>query len=517
MFIKQLRFKIKNLLMKFWIHNIEVIVSMTSYPKRIDNIKPTLDSIFNQTVQPDKIFLWLAASEFKNKEDDLPQYLLDLVKKKKIYIKWCNNLKPHKKYFNALQEYQSSIVITVDDDLIFDNDLIECLLKSYIKYPNAISAMRTHLMKKDGHKFDKYKNFLLEQNLIINKPSMNILATNGAGTLFPPNIINFDYFSEELITKLGINCDDILLKLFEVVSDVPVVQPRKFKELKYVPNTQECSLWQINQLPDGNDKTLENIRVWSEKTFGKNFLISKIFDIPSENKKSKTVLYFAPHQDDELLTMGIDVANSIELGYNVHVILCANGSKSSVRKTLNNGKTCNFHNETHKYDLNIGDFVSARDREFVESCVSLGVPLSNIHIYPKRLADKELTVKTAENIICHYLNLFSSKNTRVCTIWHKNGKEQHIDHKTLGHAVYNLYKFYKLRDVRFFKETYCDSKTKFNEVKAPKSIEIKINNAIGAYSKWGPENGRYAIGYHSVRKEFDSLKKEKNIYYFDMK
>ena len=517
MFLNKLKFKIKKYFIKFRIRNNEIIVSMTSHPKRIDKIKPALDSIFHQTIQPDKVILWLAESEFENRENDLPQYLPDLVKNKKLFIKWCNDLKPHKKYFYALKEYSNSIVVTVDDDLIHDNDLIECLLKSYIRYPNAVSSMRTHLMKNDGNKFDKYANFLHQQKIIINKPSMALIGTNGAGSLFPPNIINFDYFDEELVKKLGINCDDLFLKLFETISDIPVVQPRIFRKLNTVPNTQECALWQKNKLADGNDKTLENIRVWSDKTFGKNFLLSKIFDNSLENNNSKTILYFVPHQDDELLAMGIDIVNSIKSGFNVHVILCVDGSKSSVKSKLNNGDTCTFHNGRHIYNLNARDFVFARDREFIESCVCLGVPVSNIHIYPKRPSDKELSVKTAKNIICRYLSLFNYANIKVCTIWHKNGEKQHIDHKNLGLAVYDLYKFHKIKDVRFFKEPYCKSKTKFNEVKAQKDIEVKINNAIAAYSKWEPQNDRYAIGYHSVKKDFDNLKKEMSVYYFDMK
>ena len=516
MLFKQLKSKIKNFFIKLLIHNNEIIVSMTSHPGRINKIKLALDSIFAQSVQPDKILLWLSNSEFENKEKDLPQYLLDLVKEKKLIIKWCNNLKPHKKYFYVLQKYSNSIIITVDDDLIYDNDLIECLLNSYLKYPNAISAMRTHLMKRNGKNFDKYAKFLLEQNIIINKPSMSLLATNGAGALFPPNIINFDYFDEKLITELGINCDDLFLKLYETISDVPVVQPRKFNKLEYIPDTQNDSLWTKNRLPDGNDKTLENLIVWSDNIFAKKFLLSKIFDNTLENKKSKTVLYLAPHQDDELLTMGIDIINSIESGFDVHVILCVDGSKSIVKKILNNGETCTFHKDKHSYDLSSREFVFARDREFIESCVCLGVPLSNIHIYAKRPSDGELSIEKAENIVCQYLNLFN-KNAKVCTIWHGNGDKQHIDHKNLGYAVYNLYKRHKLKEVRFFKEPYCKSKIKFNKIKAIKDIEIKIDNAICSYSKWEPQNGRYAIGYHSVRNEFDNFKKEKNIYYFDMK
>ena len=54
--------------------------------------------------------------------------------------------------------------------------------------------------------------------------------------------------------------------------------------------------------------------------------------------KSNRVLYFAPHQDDELLTMGLDICESVKKRMDVHVILCADGSKSGVRNVLKNGK-----------------------------------------------------------------------------------------------------------------------------------------------------------------------------------
>ena len=67
MHLNQLKLIIKKFLMKCLVHNNEIIVSLTSYPKRINKIKQTLDSIFNQTIQPDKILLWLSNSEFENK------------------------------------------------------------------------------------------------------------------------------------------------------------------------------------------------------------------------------------------------------------------------------------------------------------------------------------------------------------------------------------------------------------------------------------------------------------------
>jgi len=489
--------------------NKEIIVSMTSYPKRIDKINVALDSIFSQTVKPDKIILWLAKSEFINKEKDLPQYLLDLQQKNKIFIEWCDNLKPHKKYFYALKKYKNSIIITVDDDLIYEKDFVECLINSYKKFPYAISALRTHIMNKKGNEFVSYKDFKKEQNDIINIPSMQLLATTGGGTLFPPNIFNFELFDKNIIKNLCIHTDDLFLKVLEAISDIPVVQPRKFGKLKYVKGTQEDGLWR-NYNKTGNDEDLKKLKLWADDLFEKEYIINKIFKDKLYN--NKTVLYFIPHQDDELLTMGIDICNSINKGDDVHVILCTDGSGSRIRKDLKKGK---IDKNKISYDLSEKEFVKARDKEFIDSCLALGVKRYNIHIPYARIADKTLSIKKAENLLHRYLSLFGY-DSKVCTIYYNNGKNQHSDHKNLGYAANNLFKKGYIEELCFFREPYNKSKKKsFKQLLSKTSFENKINNAISAYSYWNPDEGRFAIGHHSVRKEFENYKSNMTNFYFN--
>ena len=502
-----------------------IIVSLTSYPPRINNLQPTLKTIFNQTVQPDKIILWLAASEFPQKEADLPKYLIELIRQKKITIEWCNNLKPHKKYFYALQKYCNDIVITIDDDLLFSPKTIKCLLKSYKKFPQAVSAMRCHIMHPEGEKFADYNCFTHEQNEIVGVPSMRLLATNGAGSLFPPRLLDFQYFDENLINELCLNTDDLWLKAIEVLSDVPVVQPQRFGELKYAENSQTTSLWQTNLSQNANNINLEKIRKWAEHKFGKNILWNKIFHEKSNTEISlyhklfprKTLLYFVPHQDDELLTMGIDICSATTKNADVHVILCTDGCKSQTRKVLQNGQACLLHNEPHIYELSEEDFTKARDAEFICSCLLLGVPRENIHIPPERAVDGTLDVATAETIVQKYLQHYG-ENSAVCTIHFNTGPQQHNDHKVLGQAVYNLWQKGLICEVKFFKEPYCssDNNISFTRRRASKKIAQRVLNAINNYGYWAPNEGRYAIGHHSVPQLFNNLRRKMKIYYLKM-
>lgn len=227
----------------------------------------------------------------------------------------------------------------------------------------------------------------------------------------------------------------------------------------------------------------------------------------------KTILYFVPHQDDELLSMGADICNNVLRGHKVHVILCTDGSKSSVKATLANGKGCSRHQGKHEYELTDEEFIKTRDSEFFDSCRAMGVPKINIHITRRRGVDGELTVAQAEDIIKFYLILYGKSST-VCTLSYTNGSSQHIDHQTLGRAANNMLKRGMIQDLRFFVEPYHYDEIVENArmipieptfVKATARAQERVRAAVASYSRWEPKKQRYAVGIHSVQKEFNDL------------
>jgi hypothetical protein len=128
--------------------NHHIAVSLTSFPARFNTLHFALKSILNQSMKPDVIFLCLTKDEVKD-ESALPQSVLEL-KKYGLQIYFADdNLKPHNKYFYAMKLYPNSLIITVDDDNIYDKALVADLYASFQKYPSAVSARRVHKMVKD--------------------------------------------------------------------------------------------------------------------------------------------------------------------------------------------------------------------------------------------------------------------------------------------------------------------------------------------------------------------------------
>lgn len=256
-----------------------LVVSMTSYPGRIDSLGPVLESLYNQERKADEILLWLAKEEFPGLEQDLPEYLAQLAAQNRLTIRWCDNLKPHKKYFYALQEYPEDLIVTVDDDLLYSANLLSSLYRSYLQWPQAVSAVRVHLMLlSEENRILPYNAWIRETDCCLYTPSMQLFATGGAGTLYPPGLYRKEFFDWEAIRVHCPIADDLWLKAMELLSGVPVVAARIREPLQYLPGSQDDALKQINDVQNYNDVQFANIIRWTDEVFGEDALVNALTD-----------------------------------------------------------------------------------------------------------------------------------------------------------------------------------------------------------------------------------------------
>lgn len=257
----------------------QVVVSLTSYPPRIDTIWMTFRSIFSQTRLPDKIVLYLAKSDFPNLEKDLPSSLTDLLWHD-FEIRWVDeDLKPHKKYYWAFREFPDALIVTLDDDLIYRKNLIEELVSSYKQHPGTVVTSRTHLiMFNDDGSLKPYDQWIYEAPHyhpdLVGIPSMRFFATTGAGTLFDPKLFPDLAFDRDLIAENCLVADDVWLKMIEVIAGIPVVPTSSDQLLNYIPGSQEIALCHVNTESGGNDVVIANLL----KALNARHLLNKPFE-----------------------------------------------------------------------------------------------------------------------------------------------------------------------------------------------------------------------------------------------
>ena len=130
--------------------NIPIIVSMTSWKKRITNVKYVVSSILQCTYKPDKIILNLSTDEFQDKHIPID---LKLLEKYTIFeINWVKeNTKAFKKIIPTMELYPDSIIISIDDDIIYPRLFIETILDSYKKQNTDIITLYRN---KNKYEFD---------------------------------------------------------------------------------------------------------------------------------------------------------------------------------------------------------------------------------------------------------------------------------------------------------------------------------------------------------------------------
>lgn len=235
-----------------------IIVSLTSFPARFEHLHLVIRSILLQTMKPDEIIIYLDENIDLQK---LPQSLLSLKQYGLQIVKRPGDLKPHKKYYYAIKEHPNSLIITVDDDLLYPEDTIEELYHTHLCFPNCVVASRAHkvLFNQDGT-LKKYSQWEWTYQVPYH-PSMRLLATGCGGVLYPPQCMPDMLLDIALIYKLSKNNDDLWLKTMQILSGTKVVlcDQRIRLNRMLIPGSQDNSLNSSNVHQNKNDIYMNTI------------------------------------------------------------------------------------------------------------------------------------------------------------------------------------------------------------------------------------------------------------------
>lgn len=195
----------------------EVVVSLTSYGQRIHEVWLTIESIMQGTVLPNHIVLWLG----ENEKNNILPVALQRQQKRGLEIMYCEDIRSYKKLIPSLRKYPEACIITIDDDLIYEPDIIENLINSYIKFPNAVSACRIHKIKTaHGGKVCPYMSW--EHFKFDSKPSFENFLTSGGGTLFPPNSFSDEVFNKDVFMDICRYADDVWFQAMLILNGTKV-------------------------------------------------------------------------------------------------------------------------------------------------------------------------------------------------------------------------------------------------------------------------------------------------------
>ncbi len=236
----------------------DIIVSLTTYGRRIRSVYMAIESIMEQTMKPNRIILWLDHS-FEGKR--LPESLNKLCKRG-LEIAYCKDIRSYKKLVPALSKYPDDAIITVDDDALYDVNMLENLIVPYLDNPDAIYCNRMHKMTFDGNgklaPYNKWKGACHEKGL-----SNLYFPTGVGGILYPPHSLDEEVSNEKVFMDICMHADDVWFKAMALKKGTPVchVETIHPNGNDYIENeaVQDTALWLLNLRQSANDKQIDDV------------------------------------------------------------------------------------------------------------------------------------------------------------------------------------------------------------------------------------------------------------------
>lgn len=201
----------------------EVILSLTTIPGAVGLAIKTLRSIFVGSVLPDKIVLYLTASQFP---DGIPEELEKLKQECGLLeIRMCDlPIRSYTKLVPALKEFPDDIVVTIDDDVNYHKKMLADLLRLHKQYPDYVIANRAKRIapEKPYKKWHKYHWYdYLRRRLRVGYGN---LLTGVGGVLYPPHVLKEEMIDPQLFMESAPTADDIWFWAAAVANDRKIVQ-----------------------------------------------------------------------------------------------------------------------------------------------------------------------------------------------------------------------------------------------------------------------------------------------------
>ena len=200
--------------------------TLTTFPDRIDSVQYTIKSLFNQSVKPDRIVLWLASSEFEGVE--FPDSIKAL-QKRGLEIRYCDNLFGHKRHYIMSEEQRDNeLMIMFDDDIIFPYYIMERLYEKWKQFPNCVVCERGQCLAFEKGEVLNPGRWPVTSKVGVDEPSFRILASPGGGCLVPPHAYYKDSNVPEIIQKYALKTGDIWLMFMAVQNDTKIVRTHRY-------------------------------------------------------------------------------------------------------------------------------------------------------------------------------------------------------------------------------------------------------------------------------------------------
>lgn len=248
-----------------------IVVCVTSFPERIDKLWLVLECMLRQTILPSKIVVYLSKEQFESVES-IPNSIRRYVPLVDIRLV-DNNIKSHKKYWYAVEEFLEQNVVLIDDDIIYDSRLIERLVNGQKKNPHCVIANYGHIMQWDKNgNLSPYLEWSHRRRLV-NTRQNDFFFGSGGGTLFPPHSLRGANIMLDKLMEICPTADDVWLNAIIRVNGWGIVPVRAYNSCPTWENKNNVQLKSINVDNSQNDVQIQKVREFCLSQYKKDLFL----------------------------------------------------------------------------------------------------------------------------------------------------------------------------------------------------------------------------------------------------
>lgn len=196
----------------------QVVITMTSWKGRISVVGKCIYYFFTrQTEKPDIFYLWLSAEEFPNREKDLPVDLLAVIDAFGVRLCWTDKNDFIYKRWNVYPKHYSDLVISIDDDILFDGRLVE-VAKKHVYEQNVVYGIFKDLMYSYSFVPNKTRDYNVTEPLSLRYRWLgcSVICPNS----FPLLALSAD--NTILRDRICRRCDETWLKPFSLMNNTQI-------------------------------------------------------------------------------------------------------------------------------------------------------------------------------------------------------------------------------------------------------------------------------------------------------
>ena len=172
------------------INDRRVVATCTTIPSRCENVVEMAKSVLHGAVGADAFVLNLFAGDWV---DDIPDFIRKYERAENRFSVFVSDVNywSATKLVPSLKRFPEDILVTVDDDKLYQDTVVSQLLSKHIEHPDCVVSMKSEKMR---DVFGRIEISTLGVDSM--EPDLYMIPCTGGGALFPPHVFDNTHVSD---------------------------------------------------------------------------------------------------------------------------------------------------------------------------------------------------------------------------------------------------------------------------------------------------------------------------------